>query len=91
MIKQTSWKIQDYKIKFRKLLDGSEVEDLDYPIDLIIHTKAPAKWKIIDLETGQEYIGDSAPHSIFAEILRKKVSFGKIGQWRKTKGRSSNA
>ena len=91
MIKQTQWKIQDYKIKFRKLLDGSEVEDLDSPIDLIIHTKAPAKWKIIDLETGQEYIGDAEPHATFAEVLRKKVSFGKIGQWRKTKGRSGNA
>ena len=27
--------------KKRKLLDGSEVDDYDYPIDLILHTKAP--------------------------------------------------
>ena len=35
--------------KKRKLLDGSEVNDYDYPIDLILHTKAPGKWKLIDL------------------------------------------
>lgn len=43
------------------------------------------------METGQEYIGDASPHITFAEILRKKVVFGKIGQWKKIKGRSSNA
>ena len=88
MINQTLQKIQEYKIKFRKLLDGSEVEDFDYPIDLIIHTKAPAKWKIIDMETGQEYVGNSDPHPNFAEILRNKVYTGKIGQWVKIKWRS---
>lgn len=65
------------------------MEDFDYPIDIIIHTKAPGKWKIIDMETGQEYIGDPIPHSTFAEILRQKVSIGKIGQWKKTKGRQN--
>jgi hypothetical protein len=63
------------------------VEDLDHPVDLIIHTKAPSKWKIIDMETGQEYIGIESPHETFAEILRKKVTIGKIGQWKKIKGR----
>lgn len=91
MIKQTPQKIWEYKIKVRKLLDGSEVEDFYFPIDLIIHTKAPAKWKIIDMETGQEYIGDASPHVVFAEILRKKISFGKIGQWKKTRGKAGNA
>jgi hypothetical protein len=43
----------------RKLIDGSEVEETDKPVDLIIHTKAPGKWKLIDLETGQEYIGSN--------------------------------
>lgn len=90
MIKQTLQKIQDYKIKFRKLLDGSEVEDFDYPIDLIIHTKAPAKWKIIDMETGQEYVGCPMPHEPFSETLRSKVSSGKIGTWTKIRGRLRN-
>ena len=73
--------------KKRKLLDGSEVNDYDYPIDLILHTKAPGKWKLIDLETGQEYVGSDMSHDTFAELLRSKVSYSKIGSWFKTKGR----
>lgn len=73
--------------KKRKLLDGSEVNDYDYPIDLILHTKAPGKWKLIDLETGQEYLGSEISHETFGEILRSKVSKSKIGSWFKTKGR----
>ena len=49
----------------RILLDkygyGTQVEELDSPIDLIIHTKAPGKWRLIDMETGQEYIGLASP------------------------------
>jgi hypothetical protein len=74
-------------IKKRKLLDGSEVNDYDYPIDLILHTRAPGKWKVIDLETGQEYLGSEITHGTFGEILRSKVSTGKIGSWLKTKRR----
>ena len=77
-------------IKKRKLLDGSEVNDYDYPIDLILHTKAPGKWKVIDLETGQEYLGSEITHGTFGEILRTKVSNGKIGSWIKTKRRNGS-
>jgi hypothetical protein len=73
--------------KKRKLLDGSEVDDYDYPIDLILHTKAPGKWKLIDLETGQEYLGSEISHETFGEVLRSKVAKSKIGSWFKTKGR----
>jgi hypothetical protein len=76
--------------KKRKLLDGSEVNDYDYPIDLILHTKAPGKWKLIDLETGQEYLGSEISHETFAELLRTKVAKSKIGSWFKTKGRVTN-
>ena len=41
----------------RKLLNGTEVPENDTPIELVIHTKAPGKWKLIDMETGQEYVG----------------------------------
>ena len=41
----------------RKLLSGTEVPENDTPIDLIVHTKAPGKWKLVDMETGQEYVG----------------------------------
>jgi hypothetical protein len=73
--------------KKRKLLDGSEVNDYDYPIDLILHTRAPGKWKLIDLETGQEYLGSEISHETFGELLRSKVAKSKIGSWFKTKGR----
>jgi hypothetical protein len=70
----------------RILKDGSEVDSFDNPVELIIHTKAPEKWKLIDLETGEEYLG-SEISTDFAEVLRAKVSNGKIGTWVKTKGK----
>ena len=70
----------------RKLKDGSEVDSYEKPIDLIIHTKAPEKWKLTDLETGEEYLG-SEIITDFAEALREKVKTNKIGTWVKTKGK----
>jgi len=46
----------------RKLINGQEAEEFDYAIDLTIHTKCPEKWLLIDLETGQEYMGSSKPN-----------------------------
>lgn len=45
------------KLKKRKLLNGKEVQELDQPTTLIIHTKCPEKWKLIDMQTGQCYTG----------------------------------
>jgi len=42
------------------------------------------------METGQEYIGDKSAHPVFAEILREKIRFGLIGQWKKTKWKQGN-
>ena len=72
----------------RILKNGTHVESYDHPIDLIIHTKAPAKWKLIDMETGEEYLGSEITHPSFGELLRQKVMECKIGSWSKTKGRS---
>jgi len=58
----------------RNLLNGTEVPENDTPIDLIVHTKAPGKWKLIDMETGQEYVGST-------EIT-------KYGRWIRIKDRS---
>jgi len=44
-------------MKTRTLLDGSQVPELDNPVTLQIKTKCPAKYKLIDMETGQTYIG----------------------------------
>ncbi len=55
----------------RRLLNGEEVVELDSPIDITIHTKAPGKWKIIDMETGQEYIGSDIPNE-YGQWIRIK-------------------
>jgi hypothetical protein len=70
----------------RILKDGSEVDSFDKPVDLIIHTKAPEKWKLVDMETGEEYLGSDIITD-FAETLREKVNINKIGTWVKTKGK----
>lgn len=70
----------------RILKDKSEVQSFEKPIELIIHTKAPGKWKLTDLETGEEYLGSEVITG-FAEILREKVKINKIGTWIKTKGK----
>ena len=57
----------------RKLLDGTYVEEFSSAVDLTIHTKSPEKWKLVDLETGQEYVGSNVPT--------------KYGRWRRIKDR----
>jgi len=41
----------------RKLLDGNEVKELAESKTLVVKTKCPEKWMLIDLETGERYIG----------------------------------
>ena len=41
----------------RKLVDGTWAQELDQPVNLVIQTKCPSKWKIVDMETGKAYIG----------------------------------
>jgi len=43
----------------RTLKDGVQVYELDNPVDLVIKTKAPMKWLLIDRETGEQYIGNT--------------------------------
>ena len=47
----------------RKLQNGVEVYELDKPIELIVKTKSPMKWKLVDRETGEEYIGQTPKKS----------------------------
>jgi len=46
-------------IKTRILKNGQTVDELDKSVMLVIKTKAPTKYKLIDQETGEEYIGQS--------------------------------
>lgn len=55
----------------RKLKDGTQVEEYQHAVDLTIHTKAPAKWKLIDMETGQEYVGSPVPNE-YGKWIRVK-------------------
>ena len=41
----------------RKLKDGTSVPTFDMAIKLKVVTKCPGKWKLTDMETGEEYIG----------------------------------
>jgi hypothetical protein len=41
----------------RTLQDGTEVQELSAPVQLVVYTKCPEKYKLIDMETGQEYVG----------------------------------
>tara|TARA_R110000868_G_scaffold345534_1_gene606652 strand:+ start:435 stop:788 length:354 start_codon:yes stop_codon:yes gene_type:complete len=53
----------DANKKYRKLLDGTNVEELDNPHTLFVITKCPEKWILQDIETGELYRGstDSTP------------------------------
>jgi len=39
-----------------------EFEELDNPVNLIVHTKSPEKWILIDKETGEIYQGNINGH-----------------------------
>ena len=41
----------------RTLLDGQDVEELDNAVTLRVYTKCPEKYMLIDLQTGERYIG----------------------------------
>ena len=45
---------------FRKLKNGDEAEELNSSVQLIIKTKCPTKWILIDEETGQVYRGSNS-------------------------------
>ena len=44
-------------MKTRTLLDGSTVKELSESVILQVITKCPAKYKLIDMQTGQQYTG----------------------------------
>jgi len=42
---------------FRILQNGTEVKELEENITLRVYTKCPSKYKLVDMETGEEYVG----------------------------------
>lgn len=47
----------------RKLKDGSQVPNLEQNITLQVYTKCPSKYKLVDMETGEEYVGQDPRHN----------------------------
>lgn len=41
----------------RKLQDGTEVQEEETAGTLEVYTKCPTKYKLVDMETGEEYVG----------------------------------
>jgi hypothetical protein len=54
----------------RKLIDGTQVFDLDEPVALIVKTKCPKKYLLLDLETNETYRGtyNNQPGSHWTKI-----------------------
>lgn len=48
----------------RKLKDGTEVAELDQAVELKVTTRCPAKWLLIDRETGEAYVPYDTPGSM---------------------------
>jgi hypothetical protein len=41
---------------------NKEYKTFEQPVDLLVHTKCPEKWLLIDRETGQIYQGNNGGH-----------------------------
>ena len=46
-------------MKSRFLQDGSSVAEIDDPVTLNVYTRCPGKYRLVDMETGEEYIGQA--------------------------------
>lgn len=57
----------------RKLIDGSEVPELNEAQTLMVTTKCPEKWLLIDRETGEIY----TPYTTPGPSQWKKIDFAK--------------
>jgi hypothetical protein len=56
----------------RKLQSGETVVELKLPVTLTVYTKCPEKYKLTDMETGEEYIGCSGSGRHSWNKLEKK-------------------
>jgi len=55
----------------RKLKDGTEVQELSEAVELKVVTKCPNKWKLVDMETGEEYVGNRPDeHNMFWKKIK---------------------
>jgi len=45
-------------MKTRILKDGTSATELSHAITMEVYTRCPGKYKLVDMETGEEYIGN---------------------------------
>jgi hypothetical protein len=57
----------------RKLIDGTEVPELVEAQELILKTRCPEKWLLVDRETGEIY----TPYTTTGPNQWKKIDFAK--------------
>ena len=62
----------------RKLINGTTVPELDRPVKLEVYTKCPNKYKLVDMETGEEYIGQIPTNFIDDRPARKSMHWRKV-------------
>jgi len=55
-------------MKTRTLKDGAEVKELELPVTLTVYTRCPEKYKLVDMETGEEYIGYPTVNSSWKKV-----------------------
>ena len=62
------------------------VESYEDATDLTIHTKAPSKWLLIDMETGQFYIGSKEPNEYgkWTRVRSSPIDYGHIAWYNKS-------
>lgn len=58
----------------RTLQNGTAVAELPAPVTLTVYTKCPAKYLLIDQETGEVYV----PHDSVGTRTWKKIGQGNI-------------
>lgn len=67
-------------MKKRLLLDGIEVEEYSDALTITVYTKAPGKWKLTDMQTGQEHVADAVPARVDALAMIKMGGFKNISK-----------
>ena len=59
----------------RKTIDGTLLEVLDNPVELVVKTKVPEKWILKDIETGQVYRGTTKNNGMHWKLINNEINF----------------
>lgn len=59
-------------MKFGVARNSFQYESTEEPVLLVIHTKSPTKWVLLDRETGQTYVGNPGGYWDRLEPVKSK-------------------